>query len=109
MSKRINITYSGVTYTLEFTRKSIELMERRGFKISEIQDKPMTTFPALFEGSFLANHKFVKKEIIDKIFNQLGDKGNLLEKLAEMYNEPIEAMMDEPEDSEGNLEWGANW
>ena len=109
MSKTINITDSGVTYTLEFTRKSVELMERRGFKISDIQDKPMTTFPALFEGAFLAHHKFLKKEIIDKMFNQLGNKDTLLEKLAEMYNEPIVAMMDEPEDSEGNLEWGANW
>jgi hypothetical protein len=29
--------------------------------------------------------------------------------LAEMYNEPLEALMEEPEENEGNVEWGASW
>ena len=30
MAKTINITFEGVTYTLEYTRKSIKTMESRG-------------------------------------------------------------------------------
>lgn len=109
MAKTINIEFEGVSYTLEYTRKSIEIMERRGFKISDLEEKPVTTFPALFAGAFLAHHKFVKQDIIDKILSRLKNKDTLVGKLAEMYNEPILEMMDEPEESEGNLDWGTSW
>ena len=109
MAKTINIEFEGVPYTLEFTRKSIEIMERRGFKISDLEEKPVTTFPALFAGAFLAHHKFVKQDIIDKILSRLKNKDTLVGKLAEMYNEPILEMMDEPEESEGNLDGGTSW
>ena len=109
MAKTINLTYKGVDYTLEYTRKSIEIMERRGFVIGDLEDKPMTTFPALFAGAFLAHHKFVKQEVIDEILKLLKNKDELIGKLAEMYAEPIREMLDEPEESEGNLDWGTSW
>lgn len=97
-------------YTLEFTRRSVELMERSGFKIRDIKDFPMITLPRLFEGAFLAHHKQVKKETVDEIFAKLKDKDTLIGKLAEMYNEPIETLVAEPEDSEeGNTGWEASW
>ena len=37
------------------------------------------------------------------------NKGELIGKLAEMYNEPILALVDEPEENEGNLDWTASW
>ena len=109
MSKQLRFTYQDKEYCLEYTRKSVEMMERNGFVVSDIQDKPMTTLPALFAGAFLANHRFVKKEIIDEIFSKMGNKSDLIGKLAEMYNEPIKALIDEPEEAEGNLDWTASW
>ena len=109
MAKTINFEFEGVQYNLEYTRKSIEIMERRGFKISDLEEKPVTTFPALFAGAFLAHHKFTKPEIIDKIFDKVPNKDKLIGKLADMYNEPIVAMMDEPEESEGNVTWEPSW
>lgn len=110
MAKTITIpTTEGVEYTLEFTRKSIETMEKQGFSVADIERKPMTTLPALFAGAFLAHHRYVKREVIDKIFAKLPNKEELLVKLAEMYNEPLESLMGEPEDTEGNLTWGASW
>lgn len=109
MAKTINIEFEGVPYTLEYTRKSIEIMERRGFKISDLEEKPVTTFPALFAGAFLAHHKFVNQDIINKILSRLKDKDTLVGKLAEMYNEPILEMMNGPGESEGNLDWGTSW
>ena len=41
-------------------------------------------------------------------FNSNGRKISIFE-LAEMYNEPIMALVDEPEESEGNLDWAASW
>lgn len=109
MAKQIKITYKGMDYTLEYTRKSIETMERQGFVIGRISDAPMTTLPKLFEGAFIAHHKFVKKEVVDEIYDLLSDKEGLIAKLSEMYNEPIQSLLEEPKGDAGNLKWDANW
>ena len=84
-------------------------MEKKGFIASDITDKPMTTLPALFAGAFLAHHRFVKEDIINDIYSKLIKKEDLIGKLAEMYNEPILALVEEPEKAEGNLDWTATW
>ena len=109
MSKQLTVTYQGNAYCLEYTRKSVEQMEKSGFVASEIKDKPMTTLPALFAGSFIAHHRLVKPEVIDEIYKAQRNKQELIGKLAEMYNEPIMALLDEPDESEGNADWTANW
>ena len=70
----INDPVSGVTYTLEYTRKSVEMMEKQGFIADDVEKKPMTMLPALFAGAFLAHHRFVKREIIDNIYKKLTHK-----------------------------------
>lgn len=109
MSKQLSFTYEDKEYCLTFTRKSVEQMEKNGFVASDIQNKPMTILPALFAGAFIANHRFVNREIIDKIFSQMTNKSELIGKLAEMYNEPIEALVSDPKESEGNVNWTASW
>lgn len=109
MSKQLTISYEGNDYCLEFTRKSVETMEKQGFVASDIQTKPMSTLPALFAGAFLANHRYVKKDVIEAIYKKLTKKDALIDKLAEMYSEPILALIDEPDESEGNLSWTASW
>lgn len=109
MAKQLSFTHKGVDYCLEYTRKSVEMMEKSGFVASDIQSKPMTTLPALFAGAFLAHHRFVKQNVIDEIFSKMTNKGELIGKLAEMYNEPIMTLIDEPDEVEGNLDWTASW
>lgn len=109
MNKQLKFTYQDKDYCLEYTRRSVEQMEKSGFVASDIQDKPMTVLPALFRGAFLANHRFVKTDIIDEIFSKMTNKADLIGKLSEMYNEPIMALVDDPEESEGNVEWTASW
>ena len=109
MAKQLNFTYDGKDYPLEFTRRTVAEMEKKGFIASDITEKPMTTLPALFAGAFLAHHRFVKEDIIDDIYSKLTKKEDLIGKLAEMYNEPILALVEEPEKAEGNLDWTATW
>lgn len=109
MRKQICVEFQDREYTLEYTRKSVETMERSGFVASNINDKPMTTLPALFAGAFLANHRYVKQEVIDAIFAKMTNKGELIGKLAEMYNDTLNALVDEPDENEGNLNWTASW
>ena len=109
MAKTISFKYEGVDYTLEFTRKSVMTMEAKGFNLDELGNKPMTLMPMLFAGSFLANHRFTKPEVIEEIYKKMPNKDELLRKLGEMFAEPVEALVSEPEDNEGNVEWGASW
>ena len=109
MSKQLNFTFEGKDYTLEYTRRSVAEMEKKGFIASEITDKPMSTLPDLFAGAFLAHHRFVSRDTIDQIYSKLTNKEGLIGKLAEMYNEPIMALVQEPDEDAGNVTWAANW
>ena len=109
MAKQLKFTYNEKDYVLEFTRRTVTEMEKKGFIAADVENKPMSTLPALFEGAFLAHHRFEKKETINAIFNRMTNKEELIGKLAEMYNEPIMALVEEPEESEGNVDWVASW
>lgn len=108
MAKTISITYKGEDYTLEYTRRSVEQMEKQGFVIADIGDKPMS-FLTLFEGAFIAHHPKVRRSLTDEIYAAIPNKEAFIECLAEMYSEPLDALMAEPEGEEGNASWGASW
>ena len=74
MAKQLKFTYEDKEYTLEFTRRTVTEMEKKGFIASDVETKPMSTLPAMFEGAFLAHHRFVKKNVIDEIFAKLTKK-----------------------------------
>ena len=108
--KKLQFTYNGKEYTLEFTKNTVQQMERNGFIAADINDKPMLTLPELFRGAFLANHRFVKREVVEEIYEHMTNKPELIGKLAEMYNEPIESLVKDPdENDEGNVSWTASW
>jgi predicted metallopeptidase len=109
MAKQLNFEHNGKEYTLEFTRESVKQMEREGFVANDIITKPMLTLPKLFAGAFRAHHRFdVKQKEIEQIFGLFKNKGALIEKLAEMYSEPMETLMDDTD--EGNaIAWDANF
>lgn len=109
-NKQLKISFKGNDYILEYTRRTVQQMERSGFNIQEIDTKPTTVLPQLFAGAFQAHHRFLKQEVIDDIFKHLKDKESLFSKLAEMYNDPALELLEEPEDDvEGNADWTVNW
>lgn len=107
----INDPTTGVTYTLEYTRKTVEAMEKNGFVAADVERKPMTLLPALFAGAFLAHHRFAKRDVIDSIYARMNHKDELIAALVEMYNDPLLSLLDEPEQegNEGNLSWKTGW
>lgn len=110
MAKQITFNFEGADYVLEYTRRTVKQMEAEGFVSGEIDNKPMSLLPALFAGSFKAHHRFVKPEVIDRIYAAMPDKEGLIGRLAEMYNEPILALLEEPEDKPGKkVLWTASW
>lgn len=90
----IKNTEDGVEYTLEFNRESVKFAEMRGFKIDDLGEYPMTKIPELFFYAFRMHHKNVSREKTDKIlFEELGGiPEGMLERLAELYAQPFEAL-----------------
>lgn len=109
MAKQLKFRYQDKEYTLEFTRKTVAEMERKGFIADEVSEKPMSTLPELFRGAFLAHHRYAKPKIIDEIFDKMTNKEDLIGKLSEMYTEPILSLVEEPEEAEGNVDWTASF
>ena len=109
MAKQIIFTYDDKEYTLEYTRRTIKQMEDEGFIAKDIEEKPMTLLPALFSGAFKAHHRFLKQDVIDQIYENMPNKEKLIEKLAEMFNEPIMSLMEDPKDSSKKVDWTTSW
>lgn len=110
MAKTITITLDGNDYILEYSRKSVSEMEREGFRISDLRDKPITAYPILFQGAFKCHHRRIKPDEIDKLYPRIPHKEEFIEKLAEMYAETVNALFDEPDTDEKNVAgWKANF
>ena len=73
-------------------------MERGGFSLSEAGNQPMTSLTALFMGAFIAHHPRLSQNAIEEIWENISDKDGLFEALINLYNEPLEALMKEPEE-----------
>lgn len=99
---RIKITSkSGVAYTLEFDRKSVEVAERTlKFSLTDLMDGKLTYFPYLFQAAFLKNHPKMKPAAVQELFGQVENKMELYQALTAMYAETIGQLVDEP--AEGN-------
>lgn len=112
MAKTITFTYKKTAYTLEFTRETVTLLEQNGLTLADVQnmaDKPLTASTLLFRGAFLAHHKKAASidTLMDEIWKSIPDKTKFIATLTEMYTEPLDALLNEPEES-GKVDWTVN-
>lgn len=106
MNTKINLTFKGEKYTLEYNRMAIKLLEQSGFKIEEFLDKPMSNIELAFSGAFFKNHSKISQTAIDDIYTHLKDKKALVVQLKNMITECYDSLLEEPEDGdEGNATW----
>lgn len=89
----------GTEYTLEFSRKSIEFAEKRGFKMEELGDYMMTRVPELFYYAFYMHHPMMtKKQTDDILFNKLGGvTEEMLVRLGELHAQGYESLINSSE------------
>lgn len=102
MNTKIQFTYKDVPYTLEYNRASVQLIESQGFNFSDFKSKPLTNIMLAFEGSFYKNHKNISTKLINEIYDNLGDKSQLVDTLIKMISECFVTLTD---DNVGNIEW----
>jgi len=103
MSK-ITLEYSGKKYTLEYNRQSVRMIESQGFVAEQLSAKPVTMIPILFQGAFIKNHKGIKRDLIDEIYEAIADKSGLIVALVELYSETVGTLLDDKAES-GNVSW----
>lgn len=108
MAKKITIPYNGKTYTLQFNRDIASSMEKQGFDIHQLTDKPASMIPMLFHGAFLLNHPNTKGATKEKIYDNLRCRTKLVQTLGEMYIDAYNTLFDDEDDvdDEGNPGWG---
>ena len=106
MNTKINLTYNGVDYTLEYNRMTVKALENIGFNVEEFMNKPMNNIELVFKGSFLKNHPKVNTNVIDEIYSKCPNKAELVATLGDMIRECYETLLADPEEgSEGNATW----
>lgn len=105
MNTKINLTYKDQSYTLEYNRMSVKMLEKTGFKYEEFLEQPMTNIELAFTAAFIKNHPKVNQTVIDEIFASCPNKNQLIATLSTMINECYEALLAEPEDNSGNVSW----
>ena len=105
MNTKINLTYEGVDYTLEYDRMSVKLLESNGFILEEFNKKPLNNIEMAFAGAFIKNHKKVSQNTIDAIYKMCPDKTTLIDTITQMIVECYDSLMDEPDENEGNVSW----
>ncbi len=108
MAKTIEFSYKNKDYTLEYTRKTLEKMEADGIILAEMDKKPVTILPKLFEYSFYAHHKGVKKSLIEEIFKVFTNKGEMYSKLSEMATDTLNSLFEEDSTKKG-IDWKTNF
>lgn len=101
MAKTITVKYNNATYTLQFTRRTVSMMEKNGFKLDELSSKPVSISGDLFAGSFIARHSNVKRDVINKIYAAQEPKSKLIEKLIDMYMETIDFLKNDEINEDG--------
>lgn len=106
-TKKILKNKEGKEYILEYNRKSVQQIEKLGFSLNQAADKPMTMFPLMFRGAFLAHHKYMKDKEIEEIYDAIKDKSVLHENLLNMITECYTSLLDEETngEDEGNADW----
>lgn len=104
--KKINFSYDGSDYTLEYTVESIRKMERDGFDFTKMEDHVVNIGFDMFAGAFIAKHNYVPREQRDKMYmavmNENENGESLLGTLAEMLKDELEWIVNKPQ---GNVSW----
>ena len=99
---------NGKKYTLEFDRKSVKRMIRKGFILDTEPSHLLLMAEELVTGAFQMHHSGMEWKQIEPIFLAQNKRTDLLKALAEMYMRPAELLMgtaDEKEAEDENPTW----
>lgn len=98
----IKLKIDGKEYKLGFSKRTVRQLERNGFKIDDVGDRPTTYFPVLFYGAFLKYQPRMKEDEALSLLGKIKNMSGLSKTLIELYQEPAEEMFEEPSEDDPN-------
>lgn len=104
---QVVIDYEGTEYTIEFNRRTAAMAEKMGFSLGEAQDGKLSQLPDLFYCGFMMHHPKMRRSTADEIFDLVGDKGELLGLLLELYAETVNSLFETKAEEGKALTWRA--
>lgn len=113
--KKIELTYMSKQYTLEFNRRTVVKLEKalraEGINLVDMTENEnvnplelVSIVDTVFTYAFKMHHPNVSQDVIDTIFEKLGNKEQLSGALFEIMSAPINALAD---NKEGEITWAA--
>lgn len=113
--KKIELTYNGKQYTLEFNRRTVLKLEKalraEGINLVDMTENEnvnplelVSIVDTVFTYAFKMHHPNVTQDVIDTIFEKMGNKEQLSSVLFEIMTAPINALAD---NKEGEITWAA--
>lgn len=108
IKRTIEFEWEGTTYTMEFNRKSAEVLERK-FDINVAEMITMgtvrlTDLPVLFSVAFMMHHPNMKQSTVDTLYTYMTDKQSLMAALIEMLATAVMDVFEEPEEGKA-ISW----
>ena len=104
MNTKINLTYKDTTYTLEYNRMTIKMIESEGFDLEKFSSQLMTMVNLAFKGAFYKNHRNISQNLIDEIYDQCDEKEKLISEITTMITECYQSLTEKPKE-QGNVKW----
>ncbi len=103
----IKIKHNDKEYLLEFNRNAIVKLERDGFNISQVEERPLSSILYLFNGAFIMHHPKATEKEIDEIFSNIPEdqRPALMQALITEYSKPIDTLFKPVGDNTGNVTW----
>lgn len=113
--KKIELTYMGKQYTLEFNRRTVLKLEKalraEGINLVDMTENEnvnplelVSIVDTVFTYAFKMHHPDLTQDVIDTIFEKMGNKEQLSGVLFEIMTAPINALAD---NKEGEITWAA--
>lgn len=113
--KKIELTYMGKQYTLEFNRRTVLKLEKalraEGINLVDMTENEnvnplelVSIVDTVFTYAFKMHHPNATQDVIDTIFEKMGNKEQLSGVLFEIMTAPINALAD---NKEGEITWAA--
>lgn len=97
----VEFTYKDKRYSLGFNRKSAAAIEKAGFVSGEITRKPNIMIPLLVQGAFQMNHRYMRDDQIDEVFENIADQDGFVTALIKEYQKTYTTLLGNSDDTEG--------
>ena len=90
---------NGHAYTLEYNRRTAQLIEKQGFTLDALTSQPNTMIPLLVWGAFYTHNQKMNQDSAVGVYLLQNHKQDLISALADMYADTINTLIDPDEDT----------